>query len=198
MLQANSFIQNFLNDASRIAIKLDQEKIKLIIDRIELLRKKKGRIFFLGLGGSAGNCSHAVNDFRKICKIESFTPFDNISELSARINDEGWKSCFTNWLKLFNPTKNDAIFVFSVGGGDKKKKISLNIVDTVQFAKKKKIKIFGIVGPNGGETYKSSPYVIRVPILTHKFTTPLQESFQSLIWHCIISHPKLQKNKTKW
>jgi D-sedoheptulose 7-phosphate isomerase len=192
------FVNLFLNEASKISKSLDEKVISSIIEQIAILRKNKGRIFFFGLGGSAGNCSHAVNDFRKLCKIQSFTPFDNISELSARINDEGWESCFTNWLKLFRPSKKDAIFIFSVGGGDKKKKVSLNLVDVIKFAKKKKMKIFGIVGPNGGEAWRSSNYIVRVPIFNEKNTTPLQESFQSIIWHCIISHPKLQLNKTKW
>jgi D-sedoheptulose 7-phosphate isomerase len=192
------FSKNFLQETSHIALKLDYKKIELIVNKISYLQKNKGRLFFFGVGGSAANCSHAVNDFRKICLIESFFPFDNISELTARINDEGWETCFTNWLKLFNPKPKDAIFIFSVGGGSVERKVSLNIVDVIKFAISKKMKILGIVGPNGGFAAKSSEYVIKIPCYKKENITPQSESFQAVIWHCIISNPKIKVNKTKW
>ena len=154
--------------------------------------------FFLGVGGSAGNASHAVNDFRKLCEIESYTPTDNVSEFSARINDDGWDSSFAQWLRVSNLNKKDAIFIFSVGGGNVKKKVSLNLVEAIKYAKKVKSNIFGIVGRDGGFTKKNGDCVILIPNLNSKLVTPFAESYQAVVWHCLVSHPLLQKIQTKW
>ena len=142
--------------------------------------------------------AHAVNDFRKLCNIECYAPMDNVSELTARINDEGWKSSFSSWLKVSKLQSKDCIFVMSVGGGDAKRKVSENIIEAVKYAKSTKSKIFGIVGHNGGYTRKNSNCCIRVPLVDKKLITPYTEAYQAVVWHCIVSHPKLQENKTKW
>ena len=162
------------------------------------LKKKKGRVFFLGVGGSAGNCSHAVNDFRKICNIECYAPTDNVSELTARINDDGWESSFVNWLKVSNLKKNDAIFVFSVGGGNLVKKVSVNLIQAIKFAKQKKTLILGIVGKKNSFLEKNGDVVLKIPIKNENLVTPISESFQAVIWHSIVSDSRLQLNKTKW
>ena len=155
-------------------------------------------MFFLGVGGSAGNSSHAVNDFRKLCNIESYTPTDNVSEFSARINDDGWNQSLSNWLRVSKLDKKDAIFILSVGGGDLKKKVSLNLIESIKYAKKVKSKIFGIVGRDGGFAKKNSNNIILVPNIDSKLVTPFAEAYQAVIWHCLVSHPLLQKEKTKW
>lgn len=197
-MQNYKFISNFLNSALATINKIDHSKIQKIVESLAILRKNKGRIFFLGVGGSAANASHAVNDFRKLCCIESYSVTDNISELTARVNDEGWDSSFVETLKINNITPKDAIFVLSVGGGSISKKISMNIVNAIKYAKKNKVKIFGLVGPNGGFAYKSSNLVLKINIDKKDFVTPLSESFQVILWHLIVSHPLLKINKTKW
>jgi len=192
------FIESYLDQFINTIGNLDKNKVDNIVLSLKELRKNKGRLYFLGVGGSAANASHAVNDFRKLCGIESYSVSDNISELSARINDEGWDSSYIETLKVNNLNHNDAIFIFSVGGGSIKKKISMNIVNAIKFAKKKKIKIYGIVGPNGGYAYKSSNLVLKINIDSQSLVTPISESFQSILWHLIVSHPLLQINKTKW
>lgn len=192
------FVEKYFNQISIIAQNLDYKKLERLVAKILKIKKKGGRIFFLGVGGSAGNCSHAVNDFRKLCNIECYTPIDNVSELTARINDEGFNSSFSNWLKVSKLNSNDAIFIFSVGGGNIKKKVSLNIVEAIKYSKKKKAKIFGIVGRDGGYTLKKGDEVILVPEKEKKFITPIVESFQAVVWHYLVSHPKIQENKTKW
>ena len=147
-----SHVHKFFNEVKSIAEKIDKNEIQKLAESINVIRKKKGRLFFLGVGGSAGNCSHAVNDFRKLCNIESYSPTDNVSELTARINDEGWDSSFSEWLKVSNLKKNDALFIMSVGGGNLKKKISVNLVNAIKYAKTKKSKVFGIVGKKNGYT----------------------------------------------
>ncbi len=193
------FLNNYYNDIGRISNFIDKNSILKLVLSIKKIRDvKKGRIFFLGVGGSAGNSSHAVNDFRKICQIESYTPLDNVSELTARINDEGWETSLVNWLKISNLSKKDAIFIFSVGGGDIKKKISVNLIEAAKFAKKKKAKVFGVVGKKEGYVAKHSDNVIIIPEVNKMYVTPYSESYQAVIWHSIVSHPLLQKNKTKW
>lgn len=194
----SKFIKSFFYGAEVISRKINVGDIKKIVELIKKIRSNKGRLFFLGVGGSAANCSHAVNDFRKLCNIESYSPVDNVSELTARINDDGWDSSYENWLKISNLKKNDGIFVFSVGGGNVSKKVSVNIVKALQFAKKKNCIIFGIVGKDNSFTKKVAACTILVPILDKKLITPYAESFQALIWHCIVSHPSLKVNKTKW
>ena len=188
----------FFKEVIIISQSLDLSKIDDICENLIKLRKNKGRLFFIGVGGSAANASHAVNDFRKICKIESYSCFDNVSEMTARINDEGWDYSMVGWLKSSYFTKKDALFVFSVGGGDIKKNISVNIVNAIKYAKKSKSKIMGIVGNNGGYTKKYGDYIVQIPSFNNELVTPITESFQSLIWHLLVSNPKLQVNKTKW
>jgi len=194
----NSHIKNYFFHSKKLIEKLDFNKIEKLAKSILLIRNKKGRIFFVGVGGSAGNCSHAVNDFRKICEIECYAPTDNVSELTARINDDGWDTSIMNWLKISKINKNDALFVFSVGGGNKKLKVSVNLIKAIDYAIIRKAKIFGIVGKKEGYTYSKGNVVIEVPKSDKKLLTPLSESFQSLIWHCLVSHPLLQKKSTKW
>ena len=150
------------------------------------------------MGGSAANSSHAVNDFRKLCGIECYSPVDNVSELTARINDEGWSSSFSNWLNISNLNSKDALFIFSVGGGDLEKKVSVNLIEAVKFGKKKGAKIFGVIGRKKSFVYKNGDNVILVPEINKKLRTPYTEAFQAVIWHSLVSHPLLQLNKTKW
>ncbi len=191
-------IQTYFDALNKINKKTDQKKILNIINELSKVRKNKGRIFFLGVGGSAANCSHAVNDFRKLCNIESYCPTDNVSELTARINDESWEESLVGWLKTSNLSMNDCLFIMSVGGGNIEKKVSVNLVNAVNYGLKKKSKIVGIVGKDGGYTAKKSNNIFVVPVAKDKLITPLTESYHAVIWHCIVSHPMLQKNKTKW
>ncbi len=199
MSKYSNFLEDFYSDIGNISKLIDKESIlKLTLSIKKVRDKNKGRIFFLGVGGSAGNSSHAVNDFRKICRVESYSPLDNVSELTARINDEGWDTSLVNWLKISNLSKKDAIFIFSVGGGNLIKKISVNLIEAVKFAKKRKAKIFGVVGKQNGYVAKHGDNVIIIPEVNKKHVTPYSEAYQAVIWHSIVSHPLLQKNKTKW
>ena len=192
------FIEKYFQNVAKIAEAINIKEIDNLVFELSKVKKKGGRIFFLGVGGSAGNCSHAVNDFRKLCNIESYTPTDNVSELTARINDEGWASSFVNWLKVSKFKKKDALFILSVGGGNKKKNISTNLVMAIDYAKKINSNIFGIIGKQDGYAKKSSNKVIVIPEVDKKMVTPFSEAFQAVVWHCLVSHPKLQINKTKW
>jgi len=198
MTMKTPHIHNFFNEVKNIAEKIDKKDIQKLAESINDVRKKKGRLFFLGVGGSAGNCSHAVNDFRKLCNIESYSPTDNVSELTARINDEGWDSSFSEWLKVSNLKKDDALFIMSVGGGNLKKKVSVNLVNAIKYAKIKKSKVFGIVGKDNGYTRLHADVSVLVPNVNDKLITPHSEAFQAVIWHCLVSHPLLQSKKTKW
>ena len=192
------FINHYFKNVIKTTKTIDYKKLDTIINILSNLRKKKGRIFFLGVGGSAANCSHAVNDFRKLCNIECYTPTDNAAEFTARTNDDGFEKTFDNWLKVSNLNEKDVIFIFSVGGGNEKKKISLNIVNAIKFAKKRKVKILSIVGRKDGFAYKKSNYSLVIPVNEKKLLTPITEAFQSVIWHLMISHPKLQTKKPTW
>ncbi len=192
------FTNQYFEEVSKIIKELDFRIIENLVQQINTLRLSGGRLFFLGVGGSAANASHAVNDFRKLCNIESYAPTDNVSELSARTNDEGWETVFSNWLEISKLSENDAIFIFSVGGGNKQKNVSTNLVNAIDFAKFKNAKIFGIVGKSDGYAYKSADICILVPEVSIDRTTPHSEAFQAVIWHCIVSHPLLQVNSTKW
>lgn len=194
----NNHILNYFNLIPELIKKINKTEIIKAIEHLITVKKRKGRIFFLGVGGSAGNCSHAVNDFRKICEIESYTPTDNVSELTARINDDGWDSSFRNWLEVSQLNSKDVVFIFSVGGGNLKKKVSVNLIKAIDYAKTKKSKILGIIGKDGGYTAKKGDVVIIIPTLEKKLITPYAESFQAVIWHCIVTHPKLQSKKMKW
>ena len=192
------FTKNYFQNVAKIANTINIKEINNLVIELNKVKKKSGRIFFLGVGGSAGNCSHAVNDFRKLCNIESYTPTDNVSELTARINDEGWASSFVNWLKVSKFKKKDALFILSVGGGNKKKNISTNLIMAIDYAKKINSNILGIIGKHDGYARKSSNKVIVIPEVDKNLVTPLSEAFQAVVWHCLVSHPKLQINKTKW
>ena len=198
MKPKENFSNIFFRSTKLISEIIDKNQIEKLAQSISKIKKQKGRIFFVGVGGSSANASHAVNDFRKLCEIECYTPTDNVAEFSARINDDGWDSSFSNWLKISNLNKNDAIFIFSVGGGNIKKNVSINLVKSIIYAKKVGAKIFGIVGRDGGETKKKGDNVILIPTIDKDLITPQTESFQSIIWHCLVSHPLLKVEKTKW
>lgn len=192
------FSKYFLSLFSKTCNKINLKKIEDIASELSNIKKKNGRLFFLGVGGSAGNCSHAVNDFRKLCEMECYSPTDNVSELTARTNDEGWKTVFVEWLKISKLNKNDAIFIFSVGGGNKKKKVSENLISAIDYAKIQKAKVFSFVGKKDGYAYKKSDISILIPILDTNLVTPFSESFQVVLWHLLVSHPKLKTKSTKW
>ena len=191
-------INDFLSKSTEVLDKIDKRVILKSIQILKKCQKQNGRIFFAGSGGGAGHASHAANDFRKICNIESYSITDNVSELTARINDDGWNTSYSNWLKISKINNKDILFVFSVGGGNEKKKISQNLVESMKLAKKNKSKIISIVGKNDGYAAKHSDACIIVPNISKKYTTPLTEGFQAVIWHLLVSHSSLQKNKTKW
>ena len=193
-----SFTRNYLAEASRILDMLDVGDIEKMVEFLAALREQKGRLFFLGVGGGAGNASHAVNDFRKIAGIESYTPTDNVAELTARINDDGWESVFVNWLKGSQLSSNDMLFVFSVGGGNLERNISPNLVRALQYAKEVEAKICGVVGRDGGYTAQVADVCVVIPTVNPEAVTPHTESFQALVWHLLISHPHLQATAMKW
>ncbi len=188
------FFSEFQNSLSL----LNKRKINSLAIAINKISISKGRIFFLGVGGSAGNASHAVNDFRKICNIECYTPSDNVSELTARTNDEGFENIFSEYLKCSKLKKNDAIFIFSVGGGNNKHNVSVNLIKAIKYAKKKGSKIFSIVGKADGYAYQKSDISILIKTNDTKLVTPISEAMQAVIWHYLVSDPRIKKNKTKW
>jgi len=192
------YVKKYLNTASDISLTIDADKILSMVNAFDTLRTSQGRLFILGVGGSAGNASHAVNDFRKICGLESYAPTDNVSELTARINDDGWSSVFTSWLKVSNFRKNDALLILSVGGGDLERKISENIVEAIKLSKEIGAKTFGIVGRSDGFTAKNADICIVIPELNQDMITPLSESFQAIVWHLIATHPILKTRQTMW
>jgi D-sedoheptulose 7-phosphate isomerase len=183
---------------SDIAARLDHAAIERMVEALAALRAGGGRLFLIGVGGSAGNCSHAVNDFRKLCGIEAYAPTDNVSELTARANDEGFDTIFSAWLETSRANNADGLFVMSVGGGNSERNVSVNIVRALEFAKSREMTIFGIVGRDGGHTKRIGHEVIVVPSVDPALVTPHTEAFQAVIWHCLVSHPRLQKNATKW
>ena len=196
--QLMNFSSSYLKQLIEEISKISSIKLEKIVQKLVNLRKRQGRLFIIGIGGSAANASHAVNDFRKLAGIECYAPTDNVSELTARTNDEGWKTIFKGWLKISKLNKKDLIFIFSVGGGNKEKKISENLIEAINLAIKVKAKICGIVGKNGGYTNKMANYCLRIPSKNPKLITPHAEGMQAVMWHLIISHPKIQLNKTKW
>jgi D-sedoheptulose 7-phosphate isomerase len=193
-----SYAQQHLNEAKEIINHINIDAIEKVVDLLATVKKDQGRIFFLGVGGSAGNCSHAVNDFRKIVEIESYAPTDNVSELTARTNDEGWATIFEPWLKLSKLNPKDAVFIFSVGGGNLEKNISPNLVNALKYAKQVGSKITGVVGRDGGYTAQVADACVIVPTVNPENITPHSEAFQAVIWHLLVSHPKLKENQTKW
>ena len=192
------FIDTHIEESVEILNKINKKSISDMVEIISECQSSAGRIFFLGVGGSAGNCSHAVNDFRKILGIESYAATDNVSELTARVNDDGWETVFEEFLKTSKLKTNDVVFVFSVGGGSEEKNISVNIVNALNFAKKRKCKIIGVVGRDGGHTKKVGDSVVLIPIVNENSITPHTEAFHAIIWHLLVSHPKLKMKNTKW
>jgi len=193
-----SYAKQHLNEAIEIIEKIDVVAIEKMVDLLAQVKVDGGRIFFLGVGGSAGNCSHAVNDFRKIVGIESYAPTDNVSELTARTNDEGWASIFVEWLKVSKLAPKDMLFIFSVGGGNLEKNISPNLVEALKYAKFVGSKVIGVVGRNGGYTAQVAHACVIVPTVNVDNVTPHSEAFQAVVWHLLVSHPKLKANQTKW
>ena len=192
------YINKFLKESKEIIDLIDQKAILRMIDLLINVRQSGGRLFLIGVGGGAGHASHAVNDFRKICGIEAYTPTDNVSELTARVNDDGWETSYVNWLKISKLNNHDALLVFSVGGGSLEKNISTNIVKCLQLAQEVDAKICGVVGRDGGYTAQVADACIVIPPLNSETITPQTEAFQAVVWHLIVSHPKLQKFEMKW
>lgn len=192
------YIEAFLEEAREICAHIDRVMVARVVAILVETRKGGGRLFILGVGGSAANASHAVNDFRKIAGLESYCPTDNVSELTARINDDGWNSAFVNWLKSSRLSAKDAVLVFSVGGGNEEKKISVNLVNAMRYAKERGAKIIGIVGRDGGFTAKAANACVIIPPLKAETVTPQTEAFQSVVWHMIVTHPSLKTNEMKW
>jgi len=193
-----TFIAKFLSEAKKIIEQLDGDAVERMVELVKSTRSRGGRLFILGLGGSAGNASHAVNDFRKIVGIEAYAPTDNVSELTARINDEGWAGVFEGWLAVSHLGKDDLVFVFSVGGGSLEKNISPNLVKALEYSRKVGARIIGVVGRDGGYTAQVADACLIVPTVNSQNVTPHTEAFQSIIWHLMVSHPLLKASQTKW
>jgi len=193
-----SYAERYLQEASEIIRRLDTTAIERVASLLAQIKADGGRLFFLGVGGSAANCSHAVNDFRKIAGIECYAPTDNVAELTARTNDEGWESVFAEWLKVSRLSARDALFIMSVGGGDVERNISPNLVRAIQLAESVGAKVTGVVGRDGGFTARAADACVIVPTVNAETITPHSEAFQALIWHLLVSHPLLKENQTKW
>lgn len=191
-------VNTYLNEVGKIAASLDPALIEDLAKELVALRQRGGRLFVLGVGGSAGNCGHAVNDFRKLCGIEAYAPTDNVSELTARTNDEGWHTVFSEWLKISRANSEDAVFIFSVGGGNLEKNVSPNLVEALKEAKARGLKVFGVVGRDGGYTKQVGDVVVVIPTVDAGRVTPHTEAFHAVVWHCLVSHPSLQQIATKW
>lgn len=192
------YIGGYIEEASEILRRIDVQAIHRVVTRLVELRERGGRLFILGVGGGAGNASHAVNDFRKICGIEAYTPTDNVSELTARINDDGWETSFSEWLRGSRLSSADMVFVFSVGGGDLERNISANLVRALQYAKKVGAAICGVVGRDGGYTNEVADECVLIPVVNPATVTPHTESFQAVVWHLLVSHPQLKTSEMKW
>ena len=193
-----NFSKKYLEECVEICNSIDSNRIEKIAKIINSIREEEGRIFFLGVGGGAGHAGHAVNDFRKICGIESYAPTDNVSELTARVNDDGWDTCYVNWLKGSRLNKKDMVFVFSVGGGNLEKNISVYILESLKLAKEVGSKICGVVGRDGGYTAEVADECIVVPTVNEANITPHTEAFQAVVWHLLVAHPLLLANEMKW
>ena len=193
-----SFVRSFLDQTQRVAAQLDQSAIDRIAERLAAIRGRKGRLFFIGVGGGAAHASHAVNDFRKLAGIECYTPTDNVAELTARINDDGWDDAFAAWLRGSRLGSDDAIFVFSVGGGNESAGISVNIVNAVKFAKSVGAVVLGVVGRDGGYTAANGDEVLVIPTVDPALVTPHTEAFQAVVWHLLVSHPAVAVQQGKW
>jgi D-sedoheptulose 7-phosphate isomerase len=192
------FVTRYLDQVAQVAARLDRVAIGRLVDLLVDVRQSGGRLFILGVGGSAGNASHAVNDFRKIVGLEAYAPTDNVSELTARINDEGWDTAYANWLKVSRLVARDALLVFSVGGGDAERNVSVNLVRAIEHAKEVGARVGGIVGRDGGFTAKVADACVIVPTVDAETVTPHGEAFQAVIWHLLVSHPRLRRAPAKW
>lgn len=193
-----SFVKGHLREAAEVISKLNFGQIEALVRELADLKVRGGRLFMLGVGGSAGNCSHAVNDFRKLTGIEAYAPTDNVSELTARTNDEGWETVFAAWLAGSRLRKEDAIFVLSVGGGSLEKNISPNLVRALEYAKRVGARVLGIVGRDGGYTARVADACVIIPTVSPESITPHTEAFQAVVWHLLVSHPDLKEAPTKW
>jgi D-sedoheptulose 7-phosphate isomerase len=193
-----TYSQQFLEESAEVIRRIDAGAVEKLAASLADLRDGGGRLFILGVGGSAGHAGHAVNDFRKICGLEAYTPTDNVSELTARINDDGWESCFAEWLKGSRLSSKDAVLIFSVGGGNREKNVSVNLVRALELAQKVGARIFGIVGKDGGFTQQVANVCVLVPVVSPDRITPHTEGFCAVLWHLLVSHPKLQKAAMKW
>ena len=193
-----SYAQQHLNEVAQIISQIDVASVERLVDVLAAVRARGGRLFFLGVGGSAGNCGHAVNDFRKLAGFEAYAPTDNVSELTARTNDEGWDTVFAAWLQGSRLRKEDALFIFSVGGGSLEKNISPNLVRAAEYARQVGASIVGVVGRDGGYTAKVANACVIVPTVNPETITPHAEAFQAVVWHLLVSHPKLKAAPTKW
>lgn len=192
------YTRNYLSEVGSIAGRLDAAAIDRMVERLVELRANEGRLFFLGVGGGAGHAGHAVNDFRKIAGIESYAPTDNVSELTARINDDGWDSSYAQWLRGSRLSRRDAVFVFSVGGGNAERKVSLNLVASLELARNVGARILGVVGRDGGTTAQVADVCLVIPTLSADTVTPHTEEFQAVVWHLLVSHPRLRRHEMKW
>ena len=195
---SDQHIDEYFQQVKTIVDQIDKQQIAALVQALVELRKGGGRLFLLGVGGSAGNASHAVNDFRKLCALEAYAPTDNVSELSARINDEGWDGALAAWLKVSRLSSKDALLIFSVGGGNLAKKVSVNLIQAIDLARERQAKVFGVVGRDGGHTKQAGDVVVVIPPVDVKNVTPHSEAFQAVVWHCLVSHPDLQTAPTKW
>lgn len=195
---SENYIEKYFGEVLEVVNRLDKKAIGKVISDLTAVKKNQGRLFILGVGGSAANASHTVNDFRKICGMECYAPTDNVSELTARVNDDGWETVFVKWLKTSRLNENDGILILSVGGGNAEKNISVNLINAIDFAKDKKSKIIGIVGKDGGYTAKNSTSCVIIPVVNESTITPHSESFQSVVLHMVVTHPDLKENEMKW
>ncbi len=193
-----SFSEKHLNESVEITKQINSEVVEAIVKLLADVKSSNGRLFVLGVGGSAANASHAVNDFRKLAGIEAYAPTDNIAEITARTNDEGWGGVFSGWLKVSKLNSKDCLFILSVGGGDKDKNVSPNLIEAIDLAKEVGARVTGIVGRDGGYTALNANVCLIVPTVNPDTVTPHAESFQAVIWHLLVSHPKLKTNSTKW
>lgn len=193
-----TFSEEFLTEVAEIVNRLDIEILERAISQLTLVRARGGRLFILGVGGSAANASHAVNDFRKLCGFECYSPTDNVSELTARVNDEGWSGVFSEWLKVSRLRSEDGILILSVGGGDVEKNVSANLVDAIRYAKKCGSSVIGIVGRENGYTARHADVAVIIPTVNPLHITPHSEAFQTIVWHLFVSHPRLKVSETKW
>ena len=196
--KGKEFIERYLNEATQICAKLDRGAIERMVNTLADVSSKGGSLFMLGVGGIACNCAHAVNDFRKLCAIETYSPTDNVSELTARVNDEGWDTTFIEWLRGSRVGASDAVLVFSVGGGNKEKNVSMNLVKALELAKERGAHIFGIVGRDGGTTAKLAEACVLIPTVNPAHVTPHTEGLAAVVWHLLVTHPALKVNATKW